>query len=347
MMTVSPIYNNDAVTVVFSSDDNFLPCTAVSMQSIVRHASPERYYDLILLHSGIADERLARLCGLADDRENVSIRCFNASSCLQGNKFYTENRWDFNDATFYRLCIPWLFQGYDKVLYLDGDTLAMTDVAQLADTDIRGCLLGAALDICGQGNYFNSDGVEASYRRKLLKMDDPENYFNSGVLLINIIEFRERFTQEFILEKTASYDWKGHDQDVLNSICAGSVKWLDFRWNFIETIWNSTYLPERYRRMLEEARQAPLLYHYASEYKPWSMELPDAHLRFWDTAATTPFYGELQNSPKRFAYFSNTHSVLDLAYHKYIDGEAGMRYLLFLLKGWASFKLKRWRRDEM
>lgn len=340
MPVISPAYPKNNVPIVFSSDDNFLACTAVAVRSILRHASPERNYDIILLHNGIPDARLAPFTELAAAEENISIRCFNTSPLMQNRDFFVSNRPGFSETTFYRLGLPWLLSEYNKVLYLDGDTVTLTDVAQLFDTDVDGYLLAAAPDICGQGGYFRPDGLEAHYRRDILKMSDPELYFNSGVLVINCSAFRSRFTMETVLDKATAYKWKTHDQDVLNSLCSGNVHWLPLSWNFIEVMWGKEFLPERYLRMFNEARRAPLLYHYASDLKPWVMSFPDSHLLFWETALDTPYFRELMRKPKL------SSSMIELlrepeavVAERYYNGQVGFRYILKFIRGWASFKL--------
>ncbi len=102
--------------------------------------------------------------------------------------------------TFYRFLIQSVMPDYDKVLYLDGDIVIQGDVAELYDTDVRGKMLGAVLDVdfASQINGFAPGMMK--YAVKTLKLEDPYRYFQAGVLLLNLTEMRKAHTQEEWLE---------------------------------------------------------------------------------------------------------------------------------------------------
>ena len=102
--------------------------------------------------------------------------------------------------------------------YVIGGIVIQGDVAELYDTDVRGKMLGAVLDVdfASQINGFAPGMMK--YAVKTLKLEDPYRYFQAGVLLLNLTEMRKAHTQEEWLE-LASVDYKYSDQDVLNVCC--------------------------------------------------------------------------------------------------------------------------------
>lgn len=337
---IKPAYEKNNIPIAYTADDNFLPCIAASVRSVMRNASPELNYDIILLHNDISEERLALFTGMADIMENISIRCFSASSCTEGYKFFFANRPDFSEAVYYRLCIPWLLTEYDKVIYLDGDTIIMADLARLFNTDIEEHLAAAAQDFCSQGSYFIPDGYLARYRSDVLKMSNPEYYFNSGVMIMNLAAFRNKFSINAVLETASSYEWQSHDQDVLNVLCDGDIKWLPLSWNYTEIMWNKEYLPEHYMKDYEEAGKSPRLYHFISDCKPWRIALPESHALFWEAAIGTPFFQEMYTCPKLYRYYVADDDLKDTIFDSFSNGEIGFRYILKYIRCWLIFKLK-------
>ena len=80
---------------------------------------------------------------------------------------------------------------YDKCLYLDGDIAILDDVAELYHINIGSHPLGASLNVANiNSNNTNPDEkIIGDYTRKeyfsgLLKMKNPDKYFQAGVLIV-------------------------------------------------------------------------------------------------------------------------------------------------------------------
>jgi lipopolysaccharide biosynthesis glycosyltransferase len=149
----------------------------------------------------------------------------------------------------------------DRVLYLDGDIVVVGDVAPLWCTDLGGTLLGA-VDIPG-----SLHGVTT------LAMRAEDGYFNSGVLLIDLKQWRETQALDTILRYVDAYPERMRytlDQDALNACFHGRRKRLDYKWNatwsfFREPIELPLAPPE-----IENVRREARIIHFNSNLKPWS-----------------------------------------------------------------------------
>ena len=131
--------------------------------------------------------------------------------------------------TFARFMIPRVFtRDVQRVLYLDADLLVLDDLGPLWDMDLRGAVMGAVLDpILDPQLKARAPGLE--------KFPRVRDYFNAGVLLIDL----DRWRKECISEKALEYltrhpDSPLADQDALNVACDG--RWIDLglRWNFCD-----------------------------------------------------------------------------------------------------------------
>lgn len=284
------------VPVFYSISDDFTPYAAVSLHSLVKHADPKRDYTVTFLHQGLIRDHEKALA--AYNRDNVHIKFYEMSDeLLKPIQDRKENylRGDFFAMSiFYRLFIPDLFPEYDKVVYIDSDTVLNDDIAKLYDHDLGNNLLGACTDTSIQF-------VEKMLRyiKEVLALD-PKEYINSGMLVMNAKAFREEnFVDKFFsLLGRYHFDCIAPDQDYLNEICSGRIKYLDGRWNA---------MPNENTAALEN----PGLIHYNLFFKPWRFSGIQYEDYFWTNAEETIFADELKAELAK-----TTDEERDTEYHK-------------------------------
>lgn len=156
---------------------------------------------------------------------------------------------------FARLLLPWLFSDdVRRILYLDADLLVLDDVRPIWDLDLDGAVLGGVLDTLDLAIKQGTPGLEG--------VPAVTDYFNAGVLLIDL----PRWRQERVSERAYAY-LKEHpqspfgDQDALNFACDGLWKKLDPRWNFQD------HHETRIADMIPTER--PAIVHFVTGQKPW------------------------------------------------------------------------------
>ena len=294
--TVQPL-RDDAVVLVLSASDSYVPYVSVLLQSLADTAAADTLYDVIIMHTDISDEN-QRILIEQIARDNISLRFIDVTeegaACA---RLFT--RGHFKVETYYRLLMPTILPDYDKVLYLDSDMVIQHDIAELFRTDLGDDLLAAAKDVDTAGAYAGYRKNYKHYLEDVLALSNPYDYFQAGTILFNLDAFRKTYTLEEMLELAASYDWILLDQDVLNKLAEGRVRFLDQEWNVV-TDWKGIRVsdiisraPEDMRREYLEARTDPGIIHYAGPEKPWNEETSDMADTFWKIAARTPFHDEL------------------------------------------------------
>jgi len=190
-------------------------------------------------------------------------------------EFWTRD--DVSKMTYARLLIPKVFPDtVSKVLYLDTDILVLDDLTPLWETNLDGAILGAVLDNLDPHFKSGKPGYEEAPR--------VGNYFNAGVLLIDL----DRWRKEQVSEKALAY-MNNHprtpfmDQDALNFVCDGHWKRLDQRWNFHDC-WSTSI------SHLSLCNR-PGIAHFVSIMKPWNASLLSVNASFYDTfRSRTCFY---------------------------------------------------------
>ena len=171
-----------------------------------------------------------------------------------------------------------------------------TDLAELYATDLKGYLLAACHDADTAGLYNERGSDKKFYMDHILKLKHPYDYFQAGVILFNLDEFRRQFTTSELLAKASAYDWQLLDQDTLNFFAEGKVKFVDMAWNVMYN-WQGTRIdetialaPKRLQGAYLESYAHPKIIHYAGPDKPWHDPAVDLADRFWHYCRQTNFY---------------------------------------------------------
>lgn len=212
--------SDNAIPIVFIADEQYLKYTSVAIESIKVNSSKEHNYDIIILEDGnISEQSKQRIYQMQS--ENIFIRFFNAQYCIQKYNFKEFFHRRLNIIPYLKLFIHEILLNYNKAIFLDGDILILKDIAQLYNYPLNEKTIAAVQDrilVYVKTDIWNN-------RRKYIlsnnKMDNIENYFNSGVLLLNLEALRKKEEINNLFINEARFQHKDrfhHDQDVLNFV---------------------------------------------------------------------------------------------------------------------------------
>jgi lipopolysaccharide biosynthesis glycosyltransferase len=172
--------------------------------------------------------------------------------------------------TYARLLIPRLFPDtVSRVLYLDVDLLVMGDLGQLWETDLDGAVVGAVSDR-------NLDPALKAGALGAKDVPEVRDYFNAGVLLIDLNRWREERVVENALEFLRGHPRSPYmDQDALNVACDKLWKKLDPRWNF------QAHYDKEVSDLAPDRR--PWIVHFVWCRKPWDVGAGNYNAKFYDS----------------------------------------------------------------
>ena len=272
----------EIIPIFFAVDDEYIPFLAVTLQSIVEHSTDEYYYVIKILYTNISEENKEKVNKYTKENINIEFVDLNYYINKIKSKLYTRDY--FSMTTYFRLFISNLYPQYNKAIYLDSDIVLLVDVAELYNEDIGDNLVGAVPDDIIQQNEVFQEYVE-----KVVGVASYKNYFNAGMLIMNLDQLRKnKFQEKFLyLLENVKYSVV-QDQDYLNRICKGKVKLLDMTWNV---------MPNATKDVNEEDIK---LIHYNYQYKPWHYDNIPYGNYFWDLAKKTEFYDKLQEIKNNF-----------------------------------------------
>ena len=265
---------NKEIPVFFAVDNGYIPFLSVALRSLIDNTSKENIYAIKILYTNVTEENKIKIKKY--ETENISIEFVDLNKQLEEikEKLYTRNY--FSNTTYYRLFIPELYPEYDKAVYIDSDTVCLSDIAELYNTDMGDNLIAGIPDGVIQAIDIFKDYVE-----RVVGVADYNNYFNAGVIVMNLKELRDyKFEEKFIYMLEKIKFEVAQDQDYLNRLCKGRVKILDYSWNRMP--------------VMGKTEEKINLIHYNLGAKPWYFDNVVYQEYFWEYAKKTEFYNEIK-----------------------------------------------------
>lgn len=271
---------NEIIPIFFSTDDNYVPYLDVAVSSLIANASKKYKYKIVVLNTGLEKESVDKI--KRNENENFEIEFINLSKKLEKIKSSFRNVYHFSIASYYRLFIASMFPSYNKIIYLDCDLVVLGDISKLYNLDLKDNVLAGAPEQFVQNTHEfriyaeNAIGVH------------PSKYINSGVLVINLEEFRKNEIEEKFVRLITEYDFDllDPDQAYLNYLCKDKIYTLKNGWN-----------KEPMHLRCEGKKN---IVHYALYKKPWQYDDVIDGNYFWKYAKKSPFYEKILENKKGF-----------------------------------------------
>ncbi len=280
-MQIKPAYT--PVCVCFACDDTYALHLGVTIYSMLHNADAERNYDILVLHNRIKEEHQQYLQKVGALFSNATLRLVDVSAF----DYLVKDRVlaYITSATNYRLFLLGdMFAKYHRILYLDCDMVVTGDIAPLYDMDLDGNAIGAvemaeARYLCHAKKAIMFDGMPynfTNYKKQVLKLENPEFYFNAGMVLFDLDRCREMTNEKEALRVLNEAKYHYNDQDVLNILFNTSVKPLDFIWNYAINIpMYNEIRNETIQKLFENTlRENFVVVHYNGGEKPWMSDVP-------------------------------------------------------------------------
>jgi len=267
---------NKDIHLVFCIDEHYVQHLAVLIKSIECNHQTSAKLNFHVLQQGIPKAKIDKLRSMPLKGElNLYEINFDA--------FVGLPIWGhFSESIYSRFLIESIIpQSIDKIIYLDVDMVNLVDIQELWDLPLNGDLLLRASVDTGS----NSPHIKEKFG--LVK------YFNSGILLINLKEWRKRHISSLCIDfiKANKREVECPDQDALNVILKGLWIELDFSWNFHSGHYVLNPLPKDV---------IVKIVHFAGIYKPWQyVSLDPFRDKYFQYLKLTPWH-DFKYSDKTF-----------------------------------------------
>lgn len=259
--------------IVYNCDDGYVKYTAVSICSLYENNKNIKELNVHILGNGITEASKEKLKKMAElYSRNISfyeLTGFEEEVRQLAGGYVNAGK--FTITALARLfAVRLLPKSLKKILYLDCDTLVLSDISALWETELDGMTVAMAAE----------PTIYPEVKERLgLKAEDP--YFNAGMILIDTV----RWSDEHILESAMEFYKENNgslpfsDQDLINFAIKNKVKAVSHTYNFITNYHYQSYEYLRknvswYEKCMSEADwkmavNSPKIVHFAGDERPW------------------------------------------------------------------------------
>ena len=248
---------------------NYSKWVGVTMQSIIEHTLSTICFH-VLIDDSVNNDNKKKLLQVASEGGHVLKFHFvdvnRFSDVIESTKRYTV-------GALFRAMLPEILPYLKKIIYLDADLFVNRDISELWKTNIQDYCLAGTPDVAqGIGN-----AAPIVVKNGLVKADE---YINSGVLYMNLEKIR---LEGNLCEKVIDFIRNEPlallpDQDAINAIFVGKVKFLDVSWNYL-----NCWVKQKNENKLEN-----MIYHFAGSIVQLSSGC-ELDQRYVETLFRTPW----------------------------------------------------------
>ena len=258
------------IPIAMATDDGYVRPTLVAMNSIMETKNKDVFIKFYVMIPGNMrwenKERLRKFKNLYKNGCTVDI-----VDMKDKFSYVKSGIGHITYPTCYRLLIASYLKDYDKVLYIDGDTLIRHDLWGLYSTDINDYYIAGVKDFCLI--IYNQ---ERTYARRL-GVKNSNDYINAGILVMNTKKIREEKLENKFLDFLNKKKPVLMDQDTLNAVCYGKIRQISPTYNnmvnYIDQL--GSKVPKQFADFFSqwnwgEIHRDPCIVHYQGEEKPWN-----------------------------------------------------------------------------
>ena len=243
------------IPIVFHTDNNYVIPTVITITSLLVNKYKNTNYKIYILGNKLTQKNKNIFMNIKDVEVINHISQFNH---FEGSHKHVSS------TDLFKFDLPIVFPQYDKILYLDVDMIIQHDLSDLYNIDISEHYAAAVKDMHGMVGGKHHD------RLHLI------NYFNAGMMLLNLRKMREDNIAEKLIDYKLHKD-QGYfmSQDALNYVFAENVKYISPQYNYMASIFR--YYPEEQIKSFYEMNDAAYQYmlsaahivHLTDKKKPW------------------------------------------------------------------------------
>ena len=246
------------MNILVTLDANYIHPLKVMLKSLFLN-NKEDNFAIYVMHSRLTSEEITDLESFVQKHGSVVHEVKIEDKYFEDAPILLH----YTKEMYYRLLAFRFLPRLDRILYLDPDILVINSVREIYQLDISGYLYAAA--------FRNRNDLTAINKIRL-RPYNIDYYYNSGILLMNLILQRQYIKEESIYDFVAKYNRKliFPDQDIINALYAKLIKSLD------ETIYN--YDVRKYRFYKHKTKGVcdmdyvinnTVFLHFCGKKKPW------------------------------------------------------------------------------
>lgn len=248
------------MNLLLTLDENYLLPCKVMLYSFFASNPSETDVTVYLLHSAIPADKLEELADFCSSF-GAELKSIPVDAALFENA-PTSKR--YPKEMYYRLLSPLILpQELERVLYLDPDTLIINPMRPLWELNLYGKTFAAAS---------HTGLTEMANEINQVRLDTEHEYFNSGVMLIDLNAARKLVTSEDVFACVSEHEKELilPDQDVFNILYGKQTLPVDdVLWNYDVRNYSKYLIRSTGKHDLNWVMQHTAVLHFCGKNKPW------------------------------------------------------------------------------
>lgn len=250
---------NNTIHILVSFDENYIPPFKTMLTSLVLNNRNE-HFNIWLLHSAVSSKSISDL-----DEYCSKLGCLFNAITVENTIFKNapiSKR--YPQEMYYRLLASHLLpKDINRILYLDPDILIINSILPLWNIDLKENLFAAASH-SGITNFMNEVNR--------VRLNTKHDYFNSGVLLMDLDKGRKHIKKEDIFQCVE--DHKNElflpDQDVFNYLYGSKTLPLDDTiYNYDARYYSAYFIRSNNECNMDWLMKNTVILHFCGKSKPW------------------------------------------------------------------------------
>ena len=231
---------NNNLNVLYQFNEKYAPFAAVSIASLLENNMDIDKISIYVLEENVSECSKKQLEEMVKKyrREIVFIETEQLVNKMKniGIPAYRDS-YATNFKMFLSDILP---PDLERILYIDSDTIIEGSLKHLITIDMNGCPIGMVLDSLGK-NHAKAIGMKAG-----------DNYVNGGVILYDIVRWKQGKWTEKIVDYTQNIQahFISPDQDIINIVLKGKIFILPPEYN-LQPI-HQVYSPKQHRRFFAQ-----------------------------------------------------------------------------------------------
>ena len=239
------------INICIATDENYLKYMATTIVSILKNASKNDELHFYILCNEVSSNSKEYIKSLKKFRHfeldflDINIKDFED---------FPEVGPHISNTSYFRYKIAELLPNINKIIYIDCDIIVKESLSKLFNTDISEFYIGGVEDV---GYYYGREHSPNYYTYEGF-------YINAGMLLINLEAWRKNdlYIKFMNFTKKEADKLKIGDQDVINQVCLGKIKQLDYKWNVQDSFFRKREPSVNPNKLLiQEASKNPAIIH--------------------------------------------------------------------------------------
>ena len=288
------------IHVSYSLDNNLIYPTLISMLSGLENCEKDNLLVYHLLLSSDFNSSNIEIFETLKEKYEVKINYY-----IVPNIFGSSRKWTSGtDCVYYKILIPFMFPDYERMIYLDGDTLIRKDILEMFTYPFNDSyILGFPFYM---GYVMGRHGIKK-----------PPHYINGGCLLFNIKKIRKDHKDIDLLGLTIKNNskWLFREQDAINYVFHPNIGFLPLKYGIymigdkytFKALAGHVYSPLNLTEG-EEAVKDPSIVHFSCCWP-----------KVWTNGTNNLFKSKevCVRYQKEFYYYANKTKYYQLIYDKY------------------------------